>query len=199
MGLLLATLGIVVVEFVRSWRGGGAPAPHAPASEVDLFRLPSGAVYELLLCDAGPDASGEPQLAAALFPDEDPPRRLATLFLANVDRGGAQGGTPWTVDLTTQPLRARDADGAWRSLDPLPATEIPAWLELRRRSLGGGRTAARVEPGSVQQMLLALPPGRRVGDLSDVQWGDVPLVRDRLELERLRRFRLDPAGTTTGR
>lgn len=199
LGLLLASAGIVVVELVSGGAGRSAPVPDDVASVVDLFRLPSGAARELFLVPAGPDASGEPRLSETLFPGEEPPRALAALLVANVGTRDA-----WDVDLAATPLRGRPSGGPWETLEPvgLPSgsgPNLPADVELRLRGIGGGVTAVRAEPGTLAQLLVALPRGRRIADLSDVQLGDVALVRDRLDLERVRRFRVDPAGTTSGR
>jgi hypothetical protein len=70
---------------------------------------------------------------------------------------------------------------------------------LRLRSLGAGPGSLVVEPHSLRRVLVALPPKCRMSDLSGVQWGETALVRDRLDLERVRRFREDPAAVTTGR
>jgi hypothetical protein len=171
-------------------RDAGAP--------VDLFRLPSGAGRELFLVPAGPDANGEPLLAQALFPQENPPRELASLLIANVSPDQS-----WTFDLGETPLACRrSAAGAWETLKGLTAADaakLGASDALRLRSLGSAGDRIVVEPKSLRHVLVALPPRCRISDLSDVQWGVTPLVRDRLELERIRRFREDPAAVTTGR
>lgn len=170
---------------------------RAVATLVDLFRLPPSAQREMFLVPSGPDANGEPSLAAALFPGEEPPRELASLLVANVS-----ADEPWTLDLDAEPLRCRRAGAdSWeplRGLDPAKAKLDPADL-LRLRGLGGGGARITVEPRSLRRVLMALPPRCRIGDLSDVQWGGTALVRDRLDLERVRRFREDPAAVTTGR
>lgn len=191
-GLLASALGIGAWMYLRA-----RPAPLPPAREtpqVDLFRLPSGFAREAMLVPAGPDAIGEPRLAARLFPDG--PRELVTLLLANVS-----AKDPWDVDLATEPLRCRAGDGPWEELALLDGAgaRLPAADDLRLRGLGAGSVRVRVDPGSLRQVLLALPPRRKFADLTDVQWGGAALTRDRLEVARLRRFREDPAGTTTGR
>jgi hypothetical protein len=168
------------------------------ASEVDLFRLPSGASREMFLVPAGPDANGEPALARALYPGEEPPRELASLLLANVS-----ADEPWPVDFEQRPLACRrDAAGAWTPLERLSSASgtrlAPAEL-LRLRSLGADASRLVVEPRSLRRVLVALPPKCRIGDLSGVQWGETPLVRDKLALERIRLFREDPAAVTMGR
>jgi len=191
-GFLAAALGIGLWTFVHSHRDD--LPPRREVAQIDLFRLPSGATHEAMLVPAGPDATGEPRLAAALFPGG--PRELVTLLVANVSPT-----EPWDVDLVGEPLRCRSGTGAWETIEPLTgrAAGLPPADGLRLRSLGSEAAQARLEPGSLRPFLLALPDGRRLSDLTDVQWGDRPLTRDRLGLERLRRFREDPAGMTTGR
>ena len=48
-------------------------------------------------------------------------------------------------------------------------------------------------PGALRQLLVVLPKSRKIEDVTDVQWGEVTLIRDRIDLERLRRFRADGA------
>jgi len=186
-----------------AWNAFGRRDAVAPGVErtappqVDLFRLPSKANREMVLVPAGPDASGEPRLAAALFPNENPPRELAALLLANVSPD-----EPWLVDLDAAPLACRRADdAAWTPLAPLAldASSLTAAERLRLRGLGAVGGKLTVEPRSLRQVLLALPPNCRLGDLSGVQWGDMKLERDRLDLTRVRRFREDPAAATAGR
>jgi hypothetical protein len=198
MGFAAATLATLGWDAL-SRRGREPPqAPREVASRVDLFRLPSGGTREMFLVPAGPDANGEPALARSLFPGEDPPRSLATLLVANV-----APEEPWTIDLDATPLACRRSeDGAWeplRGLDAADGRELSAAERLRLRSLGatGGRLV--VEARSLRQVLLVLPPRCTMSDLVGVQWGRTPLVRDALELERIRRFREDPAAVTTGR
>jgi hypothetical protein len=180
-----------------AWRAATAPTLPAPreAARVDLFRLPSGGAREALLLPAGPDAAGEPRLAERIFGSADA-RELVSLFLANVSRE-----EPWDVDLAQAPLRCRAGAASWEEIGRLdgPFPGLPPTDELRLRSLGAGATRLRVEPGTLRQVLLALPPGRKLAELTDVQWGERPLTRDRLDLERVRRFREDPAGTFSGR
>jgi hypothetical protein len=168
---------------------------------VDLFRLPSTERREMFLVPAGPDANGEPALAKALFPGEEPPRELAALLLANVS-----SDEPWAVDFDAKPLSCRRLDGdEWRPLTDLAPAVASASPRLgpsdllRLRGLGAIGGKMTVEPRSMRRVLVALPPKCRLSDLSDVQWGDVPLLRDQLDLERVRRFREDPAGATMGR
>jgi hypothetical protein len=162
---------------------------------VDLYRLPSGSDHEVFLVPSGPDAIGEPRLAASLFPDETPARELASVLVANVGRRGV-----FDLDLDETPLRGRTAGGPWEPICALaPDARLPEDLAVRFRALGGGVSKVRLDPGHFRRILVALPRARRLADLSDVELGEVSLVRDRLELERLRRFRIDPAGTTSGR
>lgn len=175
-----------------------AAASAEVASTVDLFRLPPGAHREMFLVPAGPDANGEPHLAAALYPGETPPRELASLMLANLS-----ADEPWSVDLETRPLACRVGDDpSWKRL-ARSSGETSAALSpqdrLRLTSLGGGSGTVIVEPHSLRRVLVALPPNCRIADLSGVQWGETALVRDRLELERIRRFREDPNAVTMGR
>jgi hypothetical protein len=191
-GLLAAALGVGVWTYLRT-RPPVLP-PARESARVDLFRLPSAGAREALLVPAGPDATGEPRLAAALFPAAL--RELVTLVVANVS-----ASEPWDVDLVAEPLRCRSGDGPWEDLARLDRG-LPALDpvdDLRLRALGAREAQVRVEPGSLRQVLLAMPPGRKLADLTDVQWGTTALTRDSLELARLRRFREDPAGTTSGR
>ena len=206
----IAVGGGLVIGFVAAFAGTiawnlfGRRADDAPprgrevAQQVDLFRLPSRARQEMFLVPAGPDANGEPRLATALFPDEDPPRELALLLLANVSPD-----EPWHVDLDAAPLACRTSAGSaltpLQKLDPTGAARLAPSDRLRLRSLSAAGGKLTVEPRSMLRVLLALPPKCRLADLSDVQWGETPLVRDQLDLERIRRFREDPAAVTTGR
>jgi hypothetical protein len=201
LGVLVAFGGAAVWN--SSFRRNAAPpSPERGATAaVDLFRLPPSGRREMYLVPAGPDATGEPRLAKALFPEEDPPRELASLLLANVSPD-----EPWLVDLDATPLACRRADGgAWSSIEGLApavasgAARITPSEIVRLRGLGAVGGKVTVEPRSMRHVLLALPPNCRLADLSGVQWGDVPLLRDRLELSRIRRFREDPAAVTAGR
>jgi len=185
------------------FRGDAAPSPpaRAAAASVDLFRLPPSGRREMYLVPAGPDATGEPALARALFPEENPPRELASLLLANVSPD-----EPWLVDLDAAPLACRRTDGgAWTSIEGVATTvasgaaRISSSDMVRLRGLGAVGGKVMVEPRSLRHVLLALPRNCRLADLSDVQWGDARLLRDRLELSRIRRFREDPAAVTAGR
>lgn len=194
-GLLVAALAIAVY----SWWGGRPPAdlpPHHDTAAIDLFRLPWGGEREAILVPAGPDAIGEPLLAASLFPGESPPRELASLVVANVGREGA-----WDVDLVREPLRCRAGGGDWEPLGLLDGVGERARGadRLRLRALGGEATAVSVAPGTLVRLLVALPPRRKLADLTDVEWGGRPLTRDRLDLERVRRFREDPSASLSGR
>jgi hypothetical protein len=201
LGLLVAFAGAGVWNaYVR--RDAAPPSSERGANaSVDLFRLPPSGRREMYLVPAGPDATGEPLLAKALFPEEDPPRELASLLLANVSPD-----EPWLVDLDATPLACRRGDGgAWTSLEGLApavasgAARISSSEMLRLRGLGAVGGKVTVEPRSLRHVLLALPRNCRLADLAGVQWGDTPLLRDRLELSRIRRFREDPAAVTAGR
>jgi hypothetical protein len=198
MGLVAATLATLGWEALRRRGRDAAQEPREVASRVDLFRLPSGGTREMFLVPAGPDANGEAALARSLFPGEDPPRALATLLLANV-----APEEPWTLDLDATPFACRRSeDGAWEPLRGLGAEDAGALSpaeRVRLRSLGATGTKVVVEAKSLRRLLIALPPRCTISDLSGVQWGRTPLVRDSLELERIRRFREDPAAVTTGR
>lgn len=194
-GLLAAAAGILAWTLWNGRSRHDVPPPHETA-QIDLFRLSSGGAREAMLVPAGPDATGEPRLAERLFPGEKPPRELASLVLSNVSPREA-----WDVDLRAEPIRCRVAGGVWedvRLLGEMRAGLAPA-EDVRLRALGGLESRVRLEPGALRQVLLALPANRRISDLSDVEWGGRPLVRERLGLERLRRFREDPAATVTGR
>jgi hypothetical protein len=195
LGLAFATGGVAAWNaYVRSRRGGGTGVREV-AAMVDLFRLPPSRDREMLLVPAGPDANGEPSLARALFPGEEPPRELASLLLANVSPDEA-----WTVDRVASPLSCRGSEtDAWLPLAGVGGESLSPAEALRLRSLGGPPERLVVEPGSMRRVLMALPANSRLPDLSGVQWGDMPLVRDRLELERVRRFREDPAAVRAGR
>lgn len=197
LGLLAALGGSLAWKFV-SRRAAQPAAGRDVAGQVDLFRLPPSAHREMFLVPAGPDANGEPALAKALFPGEDPPRELASLLLANVSPD-----EPWTVDFEADPLSCRRGGAAWETLRGLGAPSAPPGLAapdlLRLRSLGTSETKLVVGPKSLRRVLVALPPKCRIADLSDVQWGTTALVRDQLGLERIRRFREDPSAVTTGR
>ena len=195
---LLGAFGGTVAWRAFGRRGGPVGDPREVATQVDLFRLPCGAHREMFLGPAGPDANGEPALANALFPGEDPPRELASLLLANVSPDEV-----WTLDLTNAPLSCRRSSGAaWEPLcgfDAQRAAGLDPAQALRLRGLGAGCVKVTLEPRSLLRLLVALPANCRIADLSDVQWGTTPLVRDQLDLERIRRFREDPSAVTTGR
>jgi hypothetical protein len=201
LGFLAAAAGTTLWTVLSRGNGESSGEWREIATQVDLFRLPSTDRREMFLVPAGPNAEGEPLLAKALFPGEEPPRELASLLLANVSPD-----EPWAVDLETKPLSCRRVDDdVWRPITgvaPSTAADGPRLTPtelLRLRGLGAGVGKTTVEPRSLRRVLLALPPNCRLSDLSDVQWDGVPLVRDQLELERVRRFREDPAGATIGR
>ncbi len=199
LGFLAAFLGTLAWNARARTAGPSAALTRGAQSEVDLFRLPSSEHREMVLLPAGPDADGEPGLAKALFPDETPPRELASLLLANVS-----SADPWLVDFDAQQLRCRRAgDDAWTAITGVASTAASVPLSaselLRLRGLGSASGKLTVEPRSLRHVLLALPPKCRLEDLSDVQWDGTPLLRDRLDVERIRRLREDPAAVTTGR
>lgn len=198
MGLVAATLATLGWEALRRRSRESIEVPREVASRVELFRLPSDGMREMFLVPAGPDANGEPALARSLFPGEDPPRTLATLLLANVAATDA-----WTLDFDETPLACRrSAEGAWEPLTGL-RTEHGGALSpaerVRLRSLGATGSKVVVQAKSLRRVLMALPPQCTMSDLVGVQWGRTPLVRDALELERVRRFREDPVAVTQGR
>jgi hypothetical protein len=200
VGLLLGF--VAALAGTQAWNlfGGGrdvAAVPRRTSAAIDLFRLTSGGDREMVLVPAGADADGEPALSRALFPGEEPPRDLATLLLANLSPNA-----PWQVDLAADPLACRAGDADWTPLQrvgPDVAKELAPPALLRLRALSAAGSVVVVEPASLRRVLYALPANRRFGQLSDVQWGKTKLARDRLDLERIRHFREDPAGATTGR
>lgn len=203
VGLLGGVLITGLIVFLVDPTGGDRRRPVAAAAraalEVDLFRLPSGAAHEALLLPAGPDAIGEPVLSQRLFPGESPPRRLASLVLANLSESD-----PWRVDLDALPLMGRSSpSGQWVAFPDLRAelrngdATLTAADRLRLRSLGAGQVQVELEPGSLRRILLALPPERTLEDLAGVKWGETPLLKDRVPVERLREFRADPAAGVT--
>jgi len=191
-GILLATAVVVAWTLFGTDTGDPGHAAINPESSIDVYRLPQGA-FEMLVVPAGPDARGEELLSASLYPGEQPARAFASVLLANT---GALGS--WEVDLAATPLRARAGD-AWFDLSPVPPERLdglsPVAL-LRLRSVGGDVASAHVEPGSLRRVLLALPAGRTFRDVSAVQWGDRPLERQQMDLERLHEFRDRPEVVT---
>jgi hypothetical protein len=197
LGLGVAFGGSLAWSAIAHRAASATGAGGEVAAQVDLFRLPASPHREMFLVPAGPDANGEPALAKALFPGEDPPRELASLLLANVSPD-----EPWTVDLDAQPLACRRSGAEWETLRGLAASGASHLAEgdrLRLRGLGAAGGRVVVEPKSMRRVLVALPRNCRISDLSDVQWGTTPLYRDQLDLERIRRFREDPSAVTTGR
>lgn len=186
-GLVVAAAALWTWTLVAPARRGPEVPQREVASAVDVFRLPSGGGRELVVVRAGPDAGGEPALSARLFPGEDPERELVSIVVAN----GA-GGELWTLDLHAAPLRVR-AGGDWFPAESVVerASALPPAEELRVRSLGGATSAVDVAPGTMRSLLVALPKARKMGDITDVQWGDVTLLKDRFDIERLRRFRVE--------
>lgn len=186
-GLVVAAAALWTWTLLSPSRRGPDVPRRDVASAVDVFRLPSGGGRELVVVRAGPDAGGEPALSARLFPDEDPARELVSVVVAN----GA-GGEPWTFDLKATPLRVRTG-GEWVPAESVAerAPSLAPAEELRVRSLGGATAAVDVAPGTMRSLLVALPKARKMADVTDVQWGDVTLLRDRFDLERLRRFRTE--------
>ncbi len=188
-GVVFATAIVLAVAWFGEPPAGPGVTSARPDSPVPLFRLDASPAHELLLVPAGPDALGEPGLAHRLFGDAPPRRELAALLLANVaDQGD------WDVDLRAPALRARTApDAAWLELEPVPPELVDRALDasgrLRARSIGGGLASVRVGPHSLRQVLLALPPGWRLHELSDVQWGERPLQRADTDVEGLHAYR----------
>ena len=192
-GLLAAAVGVTAWSV---WKGSTKTVLPAPreAAQIESFRLPSGGAREAMLVPAGPDATGEPRLAERLFAG-DARRELVSFVFANVSPRDA-----WDVDLAASPPRCRSGTGDWQPLELLAGPfDLPAADALRLRSLGAGDGRLHLEPGTLREVLLALPTGRKMSDLTDVEWDGRPLTPDRLDLERVRRFREDPAGTTIGR
>jgi hypothetical protein len=197
LGFCAAIAGTYAWNLFGAARRARIPERETTA-QVDLFRLPSGARREMFFVPAGADADGEPALSRALFPDEEPPRELASLLIANVS-----ADEPWQVDLAKEPLSCRVGERPdLASLDRVSSrtgASLPPAQLLRLRALSSDEPTLVVAPSSLRRVLYALPPRCRMGDLSVVQWGSTPLVRDRLDLERVRHFREDPAAVTTGR
>ncbi|MCE9637243.1 MAG: hypothetical protein K8T90_16175 [Planctomycetes bacterium] len=192
-GLLAAAVGVTAWS---AWKDANPPTlpPVRAVAQIDIFRLPSGGAREAMLIPAGPDATGEPRLAGRLFAP-GAPRELVSLVLANVSPREI-----WDIDLAVAAPRCRVGSDDWAPIDVIDGHHDLASADaLRLRSLGAGDVRLRLEPGTLREVLLALPPGRKLSDLTDVEWEGRPLAQDRLELERIRRFREDPAGTTTGR
>ena len=200
-GLLLALLAALGWQHLMDDGGGSGSAPREVADAVDLFRLPSTAAHEMVLLPAGPDGIGEPLLSAYLFPREEPPRRFASVLLANVSASEA-----WEVDLSERPLACRCEDGeAWETFEALgrrveeARDRLSEPERLRLRSLGAGEVHVTVEPRSVKRVLVALPARRQFRELADVKWGETRLTRARAALDEVRRFRIDPAATNGAR
>lgn len=191
-GCATAAAGVALWTWIGS-RPHEIPPPREIA-RIELFRLAAEGPREALLLPAGPDATGEPRLSRTLFPDA--PRDLVSFVLANTS-----ARDPWDVDLAAEPLRCRAGDGPWEDVTRLDGDlpPLPAADDLRLRGLGARDTHVSVPPGSLRQVLLALPPGRKLAELTDVQWGERSLARDRMELARIRRFREDPPPATGGR
>jgi len=190
-GIALASVVVIGWSFVSSRRGRAGHAASRPDSSIGVFRLVAGESGELLVAPAGPDGSGEPALSAALFPDEKPPRHLASVLVANTRATGAE----FEVDLASVPLRARSGgDEAWFNLEPLPHRDgLSPTVALRLRSVGGSIQSVSVAPGNLRRFLVALPPGRTLSDVSVVQWGERLLERDRMDLETLHAYREAPS------
>ncbi len=197
-GVLIALIAGQIWNVFDDGDGPGEGNGLAPnGADIACFRLPWGGEHELLLVPAGPDGLGEPRLAARLFPDETPARRLASLVLANVSPD-----TQWEVDLGSEPFLAQIAGSdEWQRIDPVTsddgiAVDLDAADALRLRALatgapGGSRLT--LEPRSLRRVLVALPPRRGLADISGVKWGATDLLPDRISAETLRSFRVDPA------
>lgn len=186
-GVVLAALVIVAWSYLGPDPGGAGRAASRPDTEVDVFRSPPGSAESMLVARAGPDAGGEPALAAGLFPGEEPARELASIVVVN--RGEVE---VFDIDLANTPLRARTDDTEWFELAAVAPAALEALdpnLALRFRGLGGEIDRRSIAPGTLRRFLLALPPGRRFSDVSVVQWGDRTLERGRIDVERLHEFR----------
>ncbi len=194
-GIVVAAVAMVAWSLFLDGEPGDPGEPLSePDRRVALFRLDPDAAHGMMVLPAGPDALGEPTLAERLFPDEQPRRRLASVLLTNVTAADV-----WEVDLASMPLRGRIAGEEWGSFTPLDAIvgaadDLSATERLRLRSLGAELVRVRVDPGTLRRVLVALPKGRKLGEFTDVQWDGRQLARDELDLERLHRFREDPAG-----
>jgi len=178
------------------WKSDAASIPVAQATpEIRLFRLPSGREHAAMVCPAGPDGSGEQRLSAALFPDEETPRELASFLLAN-----ASDTETWDVDLASVPLRFRVAAGSdWETFEALgdrlsgDAAKLSASDRLRLRGLGAGSSVFKLEPRTSRRVLLALPRSRQFRELSDVEWGTDALTFDEVAVGAFRTLRQDPS------
>ena len=191
-GVVLATAVMIGWSLIRPHSRRAGHAASRPDSSLGVFRLTAdaGAGGELLVAPAGPDGTGELALSEALYPDEVPARAFASVLVANTNAAGDD----FEVDLTAVPLRARSGtDAPWFELEPLPAGEgLSPTLALRLRSLGGTGGSVSVAPGTLRRFLVALPPGRKLADVLDVQWGERALVPDRMDLETLHAYREAP-------
>ena len=193
-GVVLAAVVVIGWSLLRGPKGVAGQAASRPDSRISVFRLRSDGPGEILLAPAGPDATGEPALSRALFPDETPARRFASVLVANTSAAGA----PFEVDLAAVPFRAEPRDGGSSfNLEPLPKRlGLSPTVSLRLRSLGGDVDSVRVSPGTLRRFLVALPPGRTLSDVSVVQWGERSLERALMDLETLHQYREAPGGVT---
>jgi len=196
-GIALATAVILVWAYIGPVPDDAGHAASRPDTLVDVFRLPPGAAFEMIVTPAGPDARGEPALSAGLFPGEAPARELASVLVANT---GARGD--WDVDLVALPLRAHCDEAEsfeMAAVDASVVDALPPQLALRFRGLGGRAGPSTVAPGTLRRFLLALPPGRTFSEVSVVQWGDQQLARARIDVEHLHAFRERPADVPPAR
>jgi hypothetical protein len=194
-GVVVAIASSSLVQRLADLASGARHTTVAAASAVPYFRLPAGREQAVLVLRAGPDGSGEQSLSRHLFPGETPERDLAAVLVANVSSEAA-----WDVDLEQLAPRFRVGEsGDWEPFEHLAArlddapTDLSAADRLRLRGLGAGALRFTLEPRSARQVLLALPPDRQFEQVSDVQWGETVLRRDRADVERLRALRQDPS------
>lgn len=194
-GVLLASAVVIGWSLIRTDSRRAGYAASRPDSRIGVFRLDGTGGGELLLAPAGPDGTGEPAISTALFPDEVPARELASVLVANTN----VAGDAFEVDLASVPLRARaGTDQPWFDLQPIRGRDdLAPTVALRLRTVGGTRGSVTVAPGKLSRLLVALPPGRQLSDVSDVQWGERPLLADRMDLETLHAYREAP--TSVGR
>lgn len=207
-----AAVGVVVATaalWIWSVSTGGPKddrAPPPPTGGLAVFRAPDAKGREMWVVRAGPDGGGEPSLHAALFPGAaEGEERLLAVLVANTSGDTTAG--PFEADFAGSPLLVSEAGRA----DPRPAQTVASLVaagacprpgpaaEARLRGLGGTESAVSIPPGTLRQVLVALPDGMDVRRVTGVQWGGVPFLREEVPVERLRSFRLDPAGAARAR